>query len=173
MDWRRFLKKERRIWHKHFLPSLFAAISAALVAFLFKETISGVILFASLGASAFILTNAERHRLTILKTTIKAYMIAIVISLIIFPINLWLELHLSMQIFLLVFLVGISLYLADAVHPPAISGSLSFILFERSLIELLYLFLSIIVLLTLVRLMTYLYHSHLSLSEFFHEFRKH
>ncbi|MGM5482820.1 MAG: HPP family protein [Nanobdellota archaeon] len=172
MNWRNFIKKERKIWHKHFVPSLFAALSAAFVAFLFQKTISGVILFASLGASAFILTNAERHRLTMLKTTIKAYIIAIIISIIIYPLNQIFKLTLSTEIFLLVFFVGISLYLANAVHPPAISGSLSFILFERSLIELFYLFLSIIVLLTLVRIMTYIFNRNFKIKEFFHEFKK-
>jgi hypothetical protein len=71
-----------------------------------------------------------------------------------------------------VFLVGFFLFLFDVFHPPAITASLSFILLERPLIDLLYLFFAILVLLVLIRLLAYVLSQHLSVGDFFKEFRK-
>ena len=168
----RFLKKERRIWHSHFLPSLGAALAAALVTLVFKATLSNVILFASIGASAFILTNAQKHHLTKLNTTVRAYIIAIAISALVYFLNQVVPLHLSFNIFMLVFLVGLGEYSFDAIHPPAISASLSFVLLQRPPQDLIYLFLTIFGILVIVRLSVYLYSQHLTVNEFMHEFRK-
>lgn len=128
-SYNRRIMEKRRLWHNYFIPSLIAAIATATVAYVFEKTLSGVILFASLGASAFILTNSKPEQLTSLKTTIIAYTIAVLISMLVYPLGSIFNITLSIQIFLLVFLVGIFLYTFNAIHPPAISGSLAFILF--------------------------------------------
>ena len=79
---------------------------------------------------------------------------------------------LSVNLFILVFVVGISLYLVNAVHPPAISASLAFILSEQTILQLLYLFITIIALFILIRLITYTLSQHLTLKKFLHEFKR-
>jgi len=56
-----FFKKERLLWHKYFVPSLLAGICVGLIAWFFELTISNILLFASVGASAVILTHSTSH----------------------------------------------------------------------------------------------------------------
>ncbi|MFO7710159.1 MAG: HPP family protein [Candidatus Woesearchaeota archaeon] len=173
MDFQKFLRKEKKIWHKRFLPSLAAALLAGFISYVIDFTLSNVVLFASVGASAFILTNANHHHLATLRTTILAYVIALIISSFVYMANKYYPLHMSVNIFLLVFFVGISLYLFNAIHPPAISVSLSFILLKRSYVELIYIVIAIFLLFIIVRLITYAYSGDLSIRHFGKEFRKH
>ncbi|MBN2567754.1 HPP family protein [Candidatus Woesearchaeota archaeon] len=173
MGWSSWLKHERRLWHKHFMPSLIAGVIVAALSYAYQATISSIILFASVGASATILTHAKSHHLTRLRTTLGAYLIAIVISLCVYGLNQALPLHISVNIFLLVFLVGIALFLLDVFHPPAITASLSFILLDRPLIDLLYLFCAILLLFIGIRFLTYVLSQHLPVGEFFQEFCRH
>ena len=64
------VKKERLICHKRFLPSFVAGIAVALITLFFEITASNIVLLASLGASAVILTHKQTHRLNILRTVI-------------------------------------------------------------------------------------------------------
>ena len=84
MVFKDFISKRRRLWHRHFIPSLIAGLVVAAIALVFDLTVSNVILFASVGASAVILTNSESHHLTKLRTVVVAYVIAIVISLVVY-----------------------------------------------------------------------------------------
>lgn len=167
-----FIRRERQLWHKHFIPSFIAGILVAIVSFAFEITVSSIVLFASVGASAIILTNTRSHHLTSLRTAIVAYVIAIVISSLVYITNSVFPLHISVNLFLIVFLVSILLFLSNAFHPPAITASLSFILLQRPLVDLFYLFVAVIVLLILARLATYTFSQHLSLKEFAKELRK-
>lgn len=168
-----FLKKEKKIWHKHFIPSLVAGVAVAFISFILEATLGDIILFASVGASAVILSNSRSHHLTNLRTAIIAYILSIIIAIFLYTINIFINLHISIYIFLIVFLVGISMYLLNAVHPPAISAAIAFILFQKPIIDLLYLIITIFVLLVLIRLITYVLSQHLSIKEFLNEFRKH
>ncbi|MFH1978723.1 MAG: HPP family protein [Candidatus Aenigmatarchaeota archaeon] len=172
MDFKRFMKKERIIWHKHFLPSFFAAIIVAVLSFAFEITISNIILFASVGASAVILTNSTSHHLTRLHVVIVSYVIAIVVSYLIYFLNITVPIHMSINIFSTIFLVGILLYLSNSFHPPAITASLSFLLLERQAIDLVYLFISVILMLIAVRFVTYTIIQELPLKKFLKEFKR-
>jgi len=172
MDFDKFVKHERRIWHNHFIPSVLAGLLVALISLVFDLTVSNVILYASVGASAVILTNQSSHHLVKLHTTLVAYCVAIVLSLLLYYFNLAYPLHISLNMFLLVTFVGLGLFLFDAFHPPAVTASLSFLLLEGAVLDLLYLFISVFVLLIMIRLMTYIVSQHLSLGEFVKEFKK-
>ena len=56
MSLQRFINKERLIWHKRFIPSLIAGIAVGIITFFFEMTASNIVMFASLGASAAIIT---------------------------------------------------------------------------------------------------------------------
>lgn len=172
MEFKSWLRKKRKIWHKHFLPSLGAALIVALISLGVKATTSNVLLFASLGASAYILTNKERHHLTVLRTILISYIIAAIISSIVYTINLFIPLHLSINLFILVLTVGLALYLFNVVHPPAVSASLAFILFERAYNDIIVLLGCIIILFIAVRTIIYLKSHHFSIKEFMEDFRK-
>tara|TARA_Y100000310_G_C20676209_1_gene813201 strand:- start:587 stop:1111 length:525 start_codon:yes stop_codon:yes gene_type:complete len=164
------LRKERRLWHKHFLPSLMAGVIVGIIAFFFEATVSNILLFASVGASAIILTNQHSHHLTKLHTTIVGYVSAIVLALAVYYLNTFYDLHIAVDIALLVFLVGLALFLFDSFHPPAITASISFIVLERPVFDLLYLFLAIIILMIVVRMGTYTISDNLPVKEFWREF---
>ncbi len=172
IDYKKFVKRERILWHHHFTPSLFAGLIVAFVSYVVQLTVSNLMLFASVGASANILTNTRSHHLTRLHTVIIAYLIAIIISLGVYSLNKIMPLHISANIFLLIFLVGLFLYMFNASHPPAISASLSFILLDRPVFALIQLFIYIILLLIGIRFIVYVYSQHLPVSQFVDEFKK-
>jgi len=172
MNLDQIIQKERILWHRHFIPSLLAGVLVGLISFIYEATVSNIILFASIGASAVILTNSRSHHLTKLHTTIVAYFVTILISSAVYFFNVFIPLHISINIFLLIFLVGLALFLVNAFHPPAITASLSFILLERPLIDLLYLFSAVIILFVLLRLLTYIFSQNLSVKNFIREFTR-
>lgn len=172
MNFNKFLKKEKQIWHKHFGPSLIAGIAVAVIALIFEFTAANIVLFASVGASAAILANVHSHHLTKLRTTIVAYIIAIIISLILYFLNLYLGLSLALNLFLAVFMTSILIFLANSFHPPAISASASFFLFHRGLNDLFYLFIAVIIIFIVIRFLTYTVSQHLSVKNFWKEFAR-
>ena len=172
MSLKRIIKKERKIWHKHFIPSLIAGIGMAIVTLAFDVTVFGVVMFSSVGASAVILANNQSHHLTKLRTTIFAYISATVISGLVFLLNKIIPIHLSINLFLIVFLVAIIMYLLDTFHPPAISAAAAFLLLEREIADLIFLFVTVIAILVFVRFFSYIFSQHLSVKEFIKEFKK-
>ncbi|KYK26765.1 hypothetical protein AYK26_04800 [Euryarchaeota archaeon SM23-78] len=172
MDVKKFLRKERLIWHKHFVPSLIAGIGVAIIALIFEFSVANIVLFASVGASAAILANIKSHHLTKLHTAIVSYVVAILISFLLYFINLQVRLPLALNLFFAVFLTSILIFLANSFHPPAISASASFFLFERSLLDLFYLFIAILILFIIIRFLTYTISQHLPIKEFWKEFKR-
>ncbi|MBW2987654.1 HPP family protein [Candidatus Woesearchaeota archaeon] len=168
----KWIKKERRLWHKHFVPSLIAGIAVAILTLLFEFNAFNVVLFASVGASAVILANIHTHHLTKLRTTIIAYVISIIVSIFVFLLNILRPFDLAVNLFLVIFGIAILLYLFDSFHPPAITAGASFILLERPVVDLVYLIMAIIVLLVLVRFFAYVFSQHLPMKQFYKEFAR-
>ena len=173
MSFQDWVKKERTIWHKRFVPSLVAGIAVALITLFFEMTAPNVVLLASLGASAAILTHRHIHRLIILRTVIFAYLIALVVSLLIEYLGRLFQLPFSLLILLTVTFVTIAIYMFNAFHPPVVAASLSFIMFEGGFWELVMIFVSVLILLVLIKLLTYtFYYENLKIKRFMYEFRK-
>ena len=172
MSWKKIIKSKKILWHNHFIPSLFAGLLVALISFIYETTTSNIILFASIGASAVILTNSKSHHLTKLYPVILSYLVAVIFSSIIYLLNKSFVLPIQINLFILVFITGLLLYLLNIFHPPAITASISFILLERPLGDLGWLFLAIILLLTFWRFLVYLFIQKLSIKEFKQEFGK-
>ena len=168
----KFWTKHRKyLWHEHFTPSIIAGVVVAIIISFFNITISNVVLFGSVGASAFILTNVQSHHLTKLHTTIKAYILAIILSVAIYYVAKLFTLPIGVYAFILIFLISILLVLFNSVHPPAVSAALSFLIMDTNPINLLYLFVSVLVLFILVRFATYVFSQHLPVKEFMQEFK--
>ena len=168
-----WLYKERMIWHKRFLPSLVAGIAVALITLFFEMTTSNIILLASLGASAAILTHENIHRLIILRTVIFAYLIALLVSLLIEYLGRLFELPFSLMVLLTVTFVTLSIYLFNVFHPPVVAASLSFIMFDGGYWEMMMIFFSVLILLVLIKLLVYaFYYEKLIMKKFMDEFKR-
>lgn len=169
MNLRRIIKKEKKIWHDHFIPSFVAGVAVAIIALFFEFTEGNIVMFASVGASAVILTHRTRAHLTKLKTVLLAYILASAVSLLIFYASYFFDVILEIRLLVAVTLITILLYSFDVFHPPAISAGVSFLIFHRPVLELLGLIFSVLLLFVLVRLFIYIFSQHLSLKEFWYE----
>ena len=168
-DW---IQKERVIWHKRFIPSLIAGLAVAVISFFFSFTVSNIVIFASLGSSAAILTHRYIHKLTILRTVILSYFLALMVSLLVLFIEKFFQLPFSLEILIIVTLVTILIYAFDVFHPPAIAAGISFLVVEGDLFSRIVMFFSVIVLLVLIKLLTYaFYNGEVDLKKFLYEFR--
>lgn len=173
MSFTSWLTKERAVWHRRFIPSLVAGLAVALVTIFFEMTTSNIILFASLGASAAILTHKYVHRLSILRTVLLSYLVALLLSIAVLFFIRRFSLPAWLSVLLTVTSVTLGIYLFNVFHPPAVGASLSFITFEGSTREMLIVFFSVLVLLVLIKLLTYVfYYENLQLRKFKQEFRK-
>ena len=173
MGWAEIKKRETFVWHHRFMPSLIAGAAVAFVTLFFEVTAPNVVLFASLGGSAVILTHKYVHKLNILRTILLSYLCSLIVSLIM----LWaLEiLSVPFSVVVLIAVTGTTmvLYLVDAFHPPAIAASLAFILYEGSIGETFAIWGSVILLLMVIKIFTYVfYYQHLTLKEFLLEFKR-
>ena len=168
-----FFKRERLIWHKRFVPSLIAGLAVAIITLFFKMTASNIVMFASLGASAAVLTHKQIHRLTILRTVISSYLISLITSgVVLFLIHKY-SLFFPVAALIAVTLATLTMYLANTFHPPAISAALAFVLLDGGFWETVIIFFAVIVLLIVVKLLTYVfYHENLEMSKFMEEFKK-
>ncbi|MCK4669848.1 MAG: HPP family protein [Nanoarchaeota archaeon] len=163
-------KKVRFFWHEYFLPALIAGIGVAIVAYLFEMNSANLLMFASVGASAVTITHKYRHHLTTLRTTILAYIVGCIISLFIGMIGVNLNLAMPIQVFLVVACVSFAILYFNIFHPPAVSASVSFIVFHRNPNDLVFLLTSVILLFIVIRFFIYVWYEHLSLKDFIHEF---
>ena len=168
-----FIKKERKIWHKRFTPSLIAGLAVALISFFFKMTIPNIVMITSLGASAAIITHKHIHRLTILRTVIAAYLLALIVGLFSLVLIHRYSFSFPWAALITVFLVTLLMYSFNVFHPPAVSASLSFLMFDTGFIETITIFFAVIVLLIIIKLLTYaFYYEHLEMHKFKQEFKK-
>jgi len=170
---KKIIKKEKILWHNHFIPSLITGIIVGLVFFAWETTTSNIILFASLGASAITLANSKSHHLFKLRTVILSYLLSGAVAFLLYIFNLRVfEMDLAVNIFILIFVTGLLQFLTNLSHPTAISASIAFILLEGSPIVLIYTFIVMIPCFVLVRLFAYVISQHLTVKEFFKEFKK-
>ncbi len=164
-----YLKKERTIWHRRFIPSLIAGIAVAIITFFFEMSASNIVMFASLGASAAILTHKQINKLTILRTTIFSYIIALIVSLIVS----YIPVSFPVAALIVVTITTIGLYLFNVFHPPAISAALAFIMISGGVWEDVVIFIAVIILLIIIKVLTYMfYYEHLEMRKIFQEVKK-
>ena len=158
------------LWKSHFGPALIAGLAVGIIFLLFSASPENILLFASLGASAAILAHPKYNARANVRVTIISYVLMSVIAIIM----RYLALSFFVSVVLTIFLTAGLLSWLDLFHPPAISASLSFLLYSYDILSLLGLLASIVVLLLLVRLFAYILHPHLDLSIFHKElFGKH
>lgn len=172
MSWHSWFTKERKIWHKRFIPSLVTGLAVAIITLFFELTTSNIVLFSSLGASASIMTHNKIHELTILRTVVSSYLIALTVSLLV-GIGISYGFSSELGVMVTVSITLILLYLFNIFHPPAVSASLAFLILEGGFAERIMVFIAVIILLIITKLLTYMFfYENLELRKFHLEFKK-
>lgn len=168
----KFMCQEKTLWHKHFIPSLIAAIAMLTVALFTTFTPADMILFASFGATATVLTHMKKHHLTKLHTVLISYSLALISGFIVYFINLSYDISLPLDIFITVFLTSIGMMALNSFHPPAVGAGISFFLSNVKMAQTLHIISGALILFLIIRFLTYVLSKHLPLSEFYKEFRR-
>ncbi len=166
MNIKKIFKKERKIWHEHFIPGVLAGVLVALISEFFKMSGSNIALFASIGASAVILTHEYRHHLTMLRTIIGSYILAGLVGIGL----LHVEIAHPVRIGLAIIAITMILYSVNLFHPPAISAGLAILLYDRELLSLVYVLLVTLAAFIILRFFIYVFRHRLEVKEFMHEF---
>ncbi len=173
MGFQQLWEEEKYLWHKHFIPSVIAGIAVAVMAYVQEQTVSNIVLIASIGSSTMILTNAASHHLVKLRTALGSYSVAAIIAVLIQLYTQVVPLSTPVVVAFSVFFSGMAIYLLNMVHPPAISVAVSFVLTDTASLTFLSLFPAILLFFIIVRLLAYLISQHLSLRRFLDEFKRH
>lgn len=169
-----FFRMERaNRWQAATVNGVIAGASVALVAWLVQNRQEGdLLLFACLGSSAAAVVFAPLAKTNSLRTIVAAYVIATLICILLSPIHNGQLLPMPLQCFLAVGVPIVIMRLIDAMHPAAIGAAMAFIIQDRPVRHLALLLLAIIGLLTIVKILAYMYLEDLEFKRFGHEFRR-
>lgn len=172
MDLQHIYKKEKKILRNRLYSSIVVGLSVAIITLFFQMNAANVLIFSCLGASALILANENKHKVTSLRVVFESYIITAIIAIAVLYSFEYIGISFFWQVFTVMFLSSLSIYLFDCFHPPAIGSSLAFLIFQRSFNELIMLIAAIFILLTMIRFLMYVRYEELRLEEFFKEFKK-
>lgn len=170
----KFFQIERaNSWQAAIVNGVIAGAAVALVAWLMTNFEEGdFILFACLGSSAASVVFAPLAKTNSLRTIVSAYVITTLVCAALYPIHKHQWLPIPAQCFLAVAIpIGI-MRRADMMHPAAIGSALAFIIYDRPPQMLVILLLAIVGLLTIVKILAYIYLEDLTFKKFPHEFRR-
>lgn len=157
-------------WHSSYNSAYVVGIAIVVAALLldFLST-SGIIIVASIAASAVILSHQFRHHLTTLGTITFAYFISAVMAIpiaYIFRIGL---VPMEVQAITMIIVIGYLLKWLNLVHPPAVAFAAAFLIYERGIAPYLVIMLASIVTFAAIRLTIYIVYDHLTVKDFMKE----
>lgn len=169
-----FFRIERETtWAAALVNGIIAGAAVALVAWLVTSLQEGdLLLFACLGSSASSVVFAPLNKANSLRTIIIAYVVAAGVSVMLFPVHSGELAPVPLQCFLAVCLPVALMRVTDSMHPAAIGSALAFIIYDRDPKALLLLLLAILGLLTIVKVLAYIYLEDLEFRQFGKEFRR-
>lgn len=166
------IERESR-WQAAVTNGAIAGAAVALVTWLVTTLQEGdLLLFACLGSSASSVVFAPLNKANSLRTIVTAYVIAAAICVLLFPFHRHELLPIPLQCFLAVCLPVALMRATDTMHPAAIGSAMAFIIYDRDPQNLLLLLLAILGLLTMVKLLAYIYLEDLEFRQFGMEFRR-
>ncbi|APZ90879.1 HPP family protein [Fuerstiella marisgermanici] len=170
----KFFRMERaNSWQAAVVNGVIAGSAVALVAWLMTSPEEGdLLLFACLGSSAASVVFAPLAKANSLRTIVSAYIIASIVCVLVYPLHKHQWVGMPVQCFLAVALPITLMRLIDAMHPAAIGSSLAFIIYDRPPQVLGLLLLAIVGLLTVVKVLAYIYLEDLTFRKFPREFRR-
>ncbi|MEZ6058927.1 MAG: HPP family protein [Planctomycetaceae bacterium] len=160
-------------WQAAVVNGTIAGAAVALIAWLLTTLEEGdLLVFACLGSSAASVVFAPLAKTNSLRTIVSAYVIASVICVLLFPVHRLGWVPLPVQCFLAVGGPIALMRLTDTMHPAAIGSALAFIIYDRPPQHLVMLLLAIVGLLTIVKILAYVYLEDLRFRDFGREFRR-
>ena len=165
--------KKRHIWHNSQLPAFLLAI-AIIILSLFSGIFSGagILIFASIAASAVILVHKRKHHLTTMGTITMSYFIAGILSIALVNAIRTGRGTLEAQVFAVLFIIGGVLYWLNLFHLPAIMFAMAYTVYVGWVEEYIFMLLLAIWLFIIIRFLIYVYHDHFSVRDFIFEFIK-
>lgn len=168
-----FRMEKANNWQAAIVNGIIAGAAVALVAWLMTNLEEGdILLFACLGSSAASVVFAPLARTNSLRTIVSAYLISSLVCVALHPVHQHAWLPLPLQCFLAVAVPICLMRRSDTMHPAAIGSALSFIIYDRPPQTLIMLLLAIFGLLTIVKILAYIYLEDLTFREFTREFRR-
>ncbi|REJ81269.1 MAG: hypothetical protein DWQ34_00385 [Planctomycetota bacterium] len=168
-----FRIEKETVWRAAIVNGVIAGAAVALVAWLVVSLQEGdLLLFACLGSSASAVVFAPLNKANSLRTIIAAYVIAAAVCLGMFPLHERQLIPIPVQCFLAVAVPVAVMRATDTMHPAAIGSAMAFIIFDREPRTILLLLLAILGLLTIVKLLAYIYLEDLKFRHFGKEFRR-
>jgi len=170
MTLKQIIKKERKVWHDRFIPSMVAAGVVLIMTLLFQWSGFDIVLLTSISASIVILTSKEKHRLTVAGTAIYSYLVAAIIGFIFLAVQQKWQLDISILAFITISLIVLAMYMLNIFHPPAVGIALGIILYSGPINILLLILVFTFAMFVLVKVIMYAYYKGLVLKEFHHEF---
>lgn len=166
------LERDNR-WPAAIINGVIAGAAVSLVAWLMTSLEEGdVLLFACLGSSAASVVFAPLAKCNSLRTIVTAYMISSGVCLLMAPIyrNDWLPI--PIECFIAVTIPIVLMRRLDCMHPAAIGSALAFIIYKRPPQTVVLLLLAILGLLTIVKVLAYIYLEELTFRKFTREFQR-
>ena len=166
------LERESRV-ASGLINGVIAGTAVAIVAWLmaaFDER--DILLFACLGSSAAAVVFAPLSKNNSLRSIVVSYLSAAGVCLLLNPVHQAGLLSIEGECFLAVMLTTFVIRLAGTLHPAAVGSALAFIIYERDIRSLMLLMLAIIGLLTVVKMLAYIYREELTFRDFHREFRR-
>ncbi|MEQ9408854.1 MAG: HPP family protein [Fuerstiella sp.] len=168
-----FRIEQANSWQAAAVNGVIAGAAVALVAWLLTTLEEGdLLLFACLGSSAASVVFAPLAKANSLRTIVAAYVIASVVCVALYPVHHYGWLPVPVQCFLAVGVPISLMRLTDTMHPAAIGSALAFIIYDRPPQMLILLLLAIVGLLTIVKVLAYIYLEDLTFRQFPQEFRR-
>ena len=148
-------------------PAFFAGAAIAFLIYLFTLNISVIVLFASLGSTAFLLAAFPDTRQAKLRVVISAYIICIICG--------YIASYIPMQYLasgVAVFAAAFLMLVSDNAHIPAAGSALAFSLQTKDLAEMGFVLLAMLLLLVFIKVIVYVYKKELHLRKFHHELKR-
>lgn len=158
-------------WLSGLINGSIAGAAVAIIAWLVSRSSEGdFLIFACLGSSAASVVFAPLARSNSLRSIVVAYLVSSGTCIFIFWLRQWGLLPLTMQCFLAVAIPVALMRITDAMHPAAIGNALAFLIYARDIRSLSLLLAAVLTLLTIVKILVYIYRKDLELRNFVREF---
>ena len=160
-------------WQAAAVNGTIAGAAVAIVAWLLTTLEEGdLLLFACLGSSAASVVFAPLAKSNSLRTIVSAYLLSSLVCIALYPVHREQWLSIPLQCFIAVAVPIGLMRRTDTMHPAAIGSALAFIIYDRPPQMLAMLMLAIVGLLTIVKIMAYIYLEELTFRKFPREFRR-
>ncbi len=172
---KKFVKQLRTALHsrKILAQSVVIGLAVALITgLLASRTKEGLILFASIAATAGLICHAPKQRSNSLRSVMLSYAVAVIVSIVVWNVITTSALSLSLALFIAIFTTSFLLLLFDIFHAPALTAVMGFLLYTGQLSHLLFLLVGVWLVCIGVKFLWYAASEELKVEHFVKEFTK-